>query len=610
MQNPRPFLRAAASACLLYTITSLSEARAEFAATVVDYHPGGGTTLTNPYASVGQPGDIVGAGSGFDSIASTFSPHYEADHLAQIGEGGQLVLRLERTVAATVGAPEIALYTNVGLIDGDFPNGFAAGVFGIDQVSVDVSADGSSWSPLGLVTCDFPSSAFTDAPSPFQSTTDGLTPSDYGKPHSLQLADLDAHTHSEILNALGGSAGGTWIELEPSGLTEASYIRLRVEDDGDPETNLTFELAGVSINSIAAGSPTEPFAFTEDFATDPLGSRAISDAGHASYSADTLSVNFDLSTNAARTVWPLGIEFTDATSFRYSVDFTIRAIDFNSSNFGQISLGLINSSTTGNTRTTSPSNSWDLVTVDYFPNPDFSTFTPTVIGSQGEGQTDAFANLSFPSGSASLINEPGEIGQLPTNTMLTASVGYDAATRILTLRLDGQPINAFGPNPDGDETTIQHTIPAGITFTVDSFALLCWSEPSGGTAAIDFTRLAVSTSGPAANYYSWADANISELLERAPSASALENGQSNLLNYALGNTLPFYAIGGRNFDLTWQRPASRDDVTVTAQVSTDLANWTDLSATSIGGGPDIDLLRARTTSNGSRKVVRLKASRP
>ena len=597
--SPLRIAALATLACALSSSTAL--AQTAFAATVIDYHPGLGASLDNPYAAIGQPGEIVGAGSGFDGVYGPFNPHFESTEVAQIGEGGELILRLEKSIQPIAGQTELGIFTNVGLI---FTDGVNSGVFGVDSVLIDVSPDGVSWTALGEQLCDFPASAFTDSPSPFHPTSDGLTPSDFGKPHTLQLSDLDGLSHAQVLAALDGSAGGTWIDLSASGVSNVNYLRFRVEE------NATFELVGVSINDAAAVDAPTPLKFVEDFATNPIGTRATSTPGHASYANGQLEAIYNLSTPAARTTWALGQTLTDQTSFRYSVEFTINSLNFSSSSFGQLSFGLINSITTGDDRTTFPSDSYDLLTVDYFPSEQFPSLTPTVIGSQQPGQTNAFDNLGFPEGTASFIDDPGEIEQLPINTVLTASIDYDAATRLVTLRLADQSINTDFTNTDDDVSTIQYTIPMEFEFSVDSFAILCWQESSGGTANLSFTNIEVTTgSQPPANYYSWADANIANPLERAANFDADSDGLRNLLEYAL-TAAPTTAIADNSMSLNWQSSVEITDVTVQAWESTDLKTWTALTTSTSESEPGFIDSSASTSLTGERKFLRLEARRP
>ncbi len=322
-----------------------------------------------------------------------------------------------------------------------------------------------------------------------------------------------------------------------------------------------------------------------------------------------MEVRFDLASDPRRTTWPLGATLSARDSFSYRVEFSIASIDFDTSHFGQLSFGLINSATTGERRTTSPSDAWDLVTVDYFPNPDFATLTPTVIGSQGEGETDAFSQLGFPTGSASIINEPGEIGALPTATRLVAELGYDAATRVLTLRLQDQNINAFG-QADGDDTTIQYTLPGRISFEVDTFALLCWQESSGGSAGLTFHHLSLSTPSPPPNYFSWADATIAEPLARGQYLDADADGLDNLLAYALGGVHPSASFGAAGVTLVWQEIVARGDVSVSPRSSGDLQGWTDAPDSIIGAGPGSELHRLTIPIDGEQHYLHLQATRP
>ena len=243
------------------TLPSHSHA-ATFAAAVVDYQPGSGATLTTPSSALGMPGDIVGAGTGFDSILSPFSPHYEDGQIAQIGEGGSITLRLENFAVITPGTPEIGVFTNFGLGDSDFPNGRAAAdlnaqfaTFGRDSAITEVSGDGNTWFNLGNIDFDQPSSAFTDAVTPFDADGTGLTPADFALPHGNLLADYAGQDWASIKTMLGSSAGGEWLELGATGLGQVGWIRFSLPDDGDPATALSFELDAVSVAAAATGSP-------------------------------------------------------------------------------------------------------------------------------------------------------------------------------------------------------------------------------------------------------------------------------------------------------------------------------------------------------------------
>ena len=77
---------------------------------------------------------------------------------------------------------------------------------------------------------------------------------DFGKPFDAELSDFDGLTFEGIATLLDGSAGGTWLDLSPTGLDTVSFIRFN--NPGD-----TFELDAVAIANDKVGPPVpEPTA--------------------------------------------------------------------------------------------------------------------------------------------------------------------------------------------------------------------------------------------------------------------------------------------------------------------------------------------------------------
>jgi len=247
---------------------------AGFAGEVVDYDAGASPAmrwyfnsswqfikavpLTNPVGALGKPNGYVS--EPYDppgAIVSVFSPQANPGRIVSIGEGGHLTLRLQNYAIVGAGV-EIGLFTNVSLIDSDWPNGQAgtpAEAWSVDGVTVEVSADGSDWVSLGPIAPDMPTSAWTDAPGPFAADTAGLTEADFSAPFTAVLSDFDGLAYTDIQALLGGSAGGYWLDLSPTGLSEVGYIRFIVPDDGDEETDLNFELDAVSVAAGHIGPP-------------------------------------------------------------------------------------------------------------------------------------------------------------------------------------------------------------------------------------------------------------------------------------------------------------------------------------------------------------------
>jgi len=209
----------------------------------------GTAALDNPAVALGKPSLFVTDPYAPDSIVSPFSPAANPDQIVSIGEGGSLTLELENYAVVGAGA-DIGLFTNVGVwtYNGD------SGTFGVDVVTVDVSYDGAAWVSLGPITVDVPTDAWVDASDPYSTSTAGLTEADFSKPFGGLLADLIAKTYAEIKTSFDGSAGGHWLDLSGTGLTEVGFIRFSVPDDGDTETFLNFELDAVSIASGHVGA--------------------------------------------------------------------------------------------------------------------------------------------------------------------------------------------------------------------------------------------------------------------------------------------------------------------------------------------------------------------
>ncbi|MFP6873275.1 MAG: hypothetical protein VCA55_07160 [Verrucomicrobiales bacterium] len=236
-----------------------------FASEIIAYEPGQFINPGNPAAALGQPDPVAGSGTQFASVISPFNPHFEAGQIVQFGEGGSITLQLSNFAVTTSGTPEIGIFTNAGISDTSWPEGIAGtdlglpgATFGIDSAVLEVSADGVNWINLGLTRFDQPSSAFTNSPSAYQSDPAGLTPADFGLPHDNTLADYSGKDWDAIKGLLGNSAGGTWIDLDATGLAQAGWVRLSLADDGDPGTLLNFELDAVSVAAAAVGGSVIP----------------------------------------------------------------------------------------------------------------------------------------------------------------------------------------------------------------------------------------------------------------------------------------------------------------------------------------------------------------
>ena len=271
----------------------------------------------------------------------------------------------------------------------------------------------------------------------------------------------------------------------------------------------------IFLAAIGAAARADTLA-SSNFATDPTNGDP-----RFTYSAtdQSLTAHYDTALPTDKLLFPLAHSLTAEDSFTLSAALTIHSANFfaDPNGFAQISFGLVNSSTTGNDRsggvpdgTTfgSDGNAYDSVTVDYFPNIspffDSPTLSPTVITSQTGTETEgAFSDLNSVFGAESELDGPGE-SPLPLDTPLTATLTYDASSRLFTLQLasaSGPLLIDAGGDEDGDSSTIQMTLPAGVDFNVDSFAIPLWTDsyafdgPSV-VADVTYSSFSVTTAAP------------------------------------------------------------------------------------------------------------------
>ncbi|MCH8922484.1 MAG: PEP-CTERM sorting domain-containing protein, partial [Planctomycetes bacterium] len=233
---------------------------AEFAVEVISYAAGRvpNDRFTDPNSVLGSPDGVTGETTAFPNVLSPFSPAFGEDELTQIGAGGHLTLRLARPVVIGRG-PEIGVIENAGMIDTDFPNGTAGdpvGIFSSDAGMVEVSLDGVTWVALNggdPILFDRPAVFYTNA-GPF----DAAPPNDpqladFGKPFTPAggISALSGLTYPEIVTLMDGSGGGTWLDLDESGLEQVEFVRFSVAAG----SATTLEIDAVLLSSAAVPEP-------------------------------------------------------------------------------------------------------------------------------------------------------------------------------------------------------------------------------------------------------------------------------------------------------------------------------------------------------------------
>ena len=210
--------------------------------------------LIDPLSALGKPTGLVKDEYFGDMIVSPFNPTANAEQIVSIGEGGSLTLRLENYAVVDDG-PEIGLFTNVAV--SNYGGSFAP--FGDDDVIVDVSYDGEAWVSLGQTHPNMPTDVWINASDPYLTSDAGLLEADFSMPYTDHVSTFGDKTYPEIKALLNGSAGGFWLELSDTGLSEVGFIRFSVTDNGvDDQFPINFELDAVSIAAGHVGAAVAP----------------------------------------------------------------------------------------------------------------------------------------------------------------------------------------------------------------------------------------------------------------------------------------------------------------------------------------------------------------
>ena len=211
MKNP---LRALLLGALLSPAMFLHAAE-YFADQVVSYTPGADvTTYNQPGSALGKPGGNVGSGT-----FNPFVPNFATTELVQVGFGGELTLQLSNyvTVNYTPGVREIGVWENVGLTASGGSARNPAEVFGADSAVVSVSADGVNWFSLNSgqpILFNLPGNYYVNAAGINTAPPASPVLADFGQPFTGTLADFNGQSFADTIATLGGSAGGTWLDLD------------------------------------------------------------------------------------------------------------------------------------------------------------------------------------------------------------------------------------------------------------------------------------------------------------------------------------------------------------------------------------------------------------
>ncbi len=262
--------RAGWVAAIMAALPSMAKA-GSYAAGVISYTPGtASASFQTPNAALGAPDGISGENPaatnyfGFPNVLSPFSPAYQGDEVVQIGEGGQITLRLANYVNVGAGK-RLGVITNTGLIDSSPTftggNGPVAATFGGGTARVKVSSDNQTWVDLGLVNFNIPNLYYVNAGAYDSAAPASPQLTDFGKPFEGTLASFNGKDFAGTVDAFkvaagGYSGGGTWLDLSGTGLSQVGYVQFIEEDDGNALTDNRLSIDAVSIANGAVGTAT------------------------------------------------------------------------------------------------------------------------------------------------------------------------------------------------------------------------------------------------------------------------------------------------------------------------------------------------------------------
>ena len=218
-----------------------------------------------PSACLGQPTGVTGVGSPYPGVVSVFNPPYDTDQIVLIGVGGSIQLQFPSPVVVGTG-PAIGVFSNVGLEDSDYPNGVVADPlvpFGGGTADVSVSQDGTNWVSLGTVDFDNPENYYLNAGPYDAGAPADPQVADFGQPFTGSVNEFAGEDNAQVLSTLDGSAGGTWLDLSGTGLSQVDYIQFSIPGNAPSGSQLALSAVSVaeshevpepaSLSLIAAG---------------------------------------------------------------------------------------------------------------------------------------------------------------------------------------------------------------------------------------------------------------------------------------------------------------------------------------------------------------------
>ncbi len=224
----------AALAALPCAASDLPPARC--ASAVVSYAPGtgAGAAYQQPASALGEPTRFTGVGIEPGAV-TPFRPPFLPTEVVSIGRGGHLVVAFAEPVLDDPAHPygiDLVVYGNAFCADLAYPAGVAGWTYAEGGI-VELSDDGIDWRTASGAFADggLPTMAWTDC-APY-SAEPGTVPTAFDRPVDPALTPeaIIGMSWRELVDAYGGGAGGTGVDLASVGLASARFVRIRVPAD-------------------------------------------------------------------------------------------------------------------------------------------------------------------------------------------------------------------------------------------------------------------------------------------------------------------------------------------------------------------------------------------
>ncbi|HTW94227.1 MAG TPA: PEP-CTERM sorting domain-containing protein, partial [Tepidisphaeraceae bacterium] len=118
--------------------------------------------------------------------------------------------------------------------------------FGGGTANVSVSQDGTNWVSLGSVNFDMPENYYLNAGPYDEDAPADPQVADFSEPYAGSVNAFAGEDNTQVISTLDGSAGGTWLDLSSTGLSQVNFIQFSVPDDAASGSYLALSAVSVA----------------------------------------------------------------------------------------------------------------------------------------------------------------------------------------------------------------------------------------------------------------------------------------------------------------------------------------------------------------------------